>query len=71
MKQDDLKWNKYWFVLRNSALTYYSDPIAEDAGILDGVVDLRKVKSVSEVQSSSGHTFCVLVCVCNKVKFSF
>lgn len=61
VKQDDCKWNKYWFVLRNSALTFYSDPIAEDAGILDGVVDLRKVKSVSEVQSSSGHTFCVLM----------
>ncbi|GBL97192.1 Protein outspread [Araneus ventricosus] len=59
VKQDDCKWNKYWFVLRNSALTYFSDPIAEDAGILDGFVDLRKVKSVSEVESSSGYTFCI------------
>ncbi|GIY86792.1 hypothetical protein CDAR_558701 [Caerostris darwini] len=61
VKQDDCKWNKYWFVLRNSALTYFSDPIAEDAGILDGFVDLRKVKSVSEVESSSGYTFCILM----------
>ncbi|PRD26055.1 UNVERIFIED_CONTAM: osp [Trichonephila clavipes] len=61
VKQDDCKWNKYWFVLRNSALTYFSDPIAEDAGILDGFVDLRKVKSVSEVESNSGYTYCILM----------
>nr|XP_042909358.1 protein outspread [Parasteatoda tepidariorum] len=61
VKQDECKWNKYWFVLRNSALTYFSDPIAEDAGILDGFIDLRKAKSVVEAESSSGYTFCIIM----------
>ncbi|KAL1452089.1 hypothetical protein WDU94_006402 [Cyamophila willieti] len=42
-------WNKHWFVLRGCSLLYYRDPKAEETGVLDGVVALNNVTSLSEV----------------------
>ncbi|PSN31199.1 hypothetical protein C0J52_22102 [Blattella germanica] len=58
MKQGLTKeWNKHWFVLRGAALMYYRDPTAEDKGILDGVIDLNGVNSISEVQVARNYGF--------------
>jgi hypothetical protein len=42
---------------------YYRDPAAEDKGILDGVIDLNGVNSVSEVQVARNYGFQTLVSV--------
>lgn len=55
------EWNKHWFVLRGSALLFYRDPTAEDQGILDGVVDLSCVTTVSEVQVNRNYGFQTIV----------
>jgi len=55
------EWNKHWFVLRGSALLFYRDPTAEDQGILDGVVDLSCVITVSEVQVNRNYGFQTIV----------
>jgi hypothetical protein len=55
------EWNKHWFVLRGAALMYYRDPAAEDKGILDGVIDLNGVNSISEVQVARNYGFQTLV----------
>ncbi|RZF35542.1 hypothetical protein LSTR_LSTR010233, partial [Laodelphax striatellus] len=58
MKQaSEKEWNKHWFVLRGAALLYYRDPAAEDQGILDGVIDLSGVSSVTEVQVARNYGF--------------
>lgn len=46
---------------------YYRDPTAEDKGILDGVIDLNGVNSISEVQVARNYGFQTLVSVssCN------
>ena len=46
---------------------YYRDPTAEDKGILDGVIDLNGVNSISEVQVACNYGFQTLVSVssCN------
>jgi hypothetical protein len=51
------EWNKHWFVLCGAALMYYRDPTAEDKGILDGVIDLNGVNSISEVQVARNYGF--------------
>jgi hypothetical protein len=40
---------------------YYRDPTAEDKGILDGVIDLNGVNSISEVQVARNYGFQTLV----------
>lgn len=57
------EWNKHWFVLRGAALLYYRDPSAEDQGILDGVIDLSGVSSVTEVQVARNYGFQTTVSV--------
>lgn len=57
------EWNKHWFVLRGSALLFYRDPTAEDQGILDGVVDLSCVTTVSEVQVNRNYGFQTIVSI--------
>lgn len=51
MKQDNRTndWSKHWFTLRGAALFYYRDPVAEERGVLDGVLDVNSLTSVSEV----------------------
>lgn len=44
---------------------YYRDPTAEDKGILDGVIDLNGVNSISEVQVARNYGFQTLVSVCS------
>lgn len=62
LKQGEgLEWVKHWFVLRGVALMYYRDTTAEDKGILDGVLDLSSVKSVSEVQVQRNYGFQAVV----------
>jgi len=51
--------------LRGAALMYYRDPTAEDKGILDGVIDLNGVNSISEVQVARNYGFQTLVSVTN------
>ena len=55
------EWTKHWFVLRGVALMYYRDPTAEDKGILDGVMDLSSIKSVSEIQVQRNYGFQTVV----------
>lgn len=51
MKQDSRTndWSKHWFTLRGAALFFYRDPVAEERGVLDGVLDVNSLTSVSEV----------------------
>lgn len=42
---------------------YYRDPTAEDKGILDGVIDLNGINSISEVQVARNYGFQTLVSV--------
>ena len=48
MKQGLTKdWQKHWFVLQGSALMYFRDPVAENNGLMDGIIDLGLVQKVS------------------------
>lgn len=55
------EWYKHWFVLKNSSLTYYRDPSAEDCGILDGVLDLNQITSIKELDSEKNFAFCLMM----------
>ena len=50
-------WHKYWFVLQDGALVYYSDPTAESKGFLDGVVDLNNVDKIGMEELSRNYGF--------------
>lgn len=51
MKQDNksCEWSKHWFSLRGAALFYYRDPIAEERGVLDGVLDVNSLTNITEI----------------------
>lgn len=51
------EWTKHWFTLRGAALFYYRDPIAEERGVLDGVLDVNGLASVSEVPVARNYGF--------------
>ena len=55
------EWFKHWFVLRNNSLTYFRDPSAEDSGILDGVLDLGLIKSITSINSERYCAFSIMV----------
>ncbi|XP_062545266.1 protein outspread isoform X2 [Armigeres subalbatus] len=59
MKQDSRSsdWSKYWFTLRGAALFYYRDPVAEEKGVLDGVLDVNSITSITEVPVNRNHGF--------------
>lgn len=59
MKQDTRngEWTKHWFTLRGAALFYYRDPMAEERGVLDGVLDVNGLTSVSEVPVARNYGF--------------
>lgn len=59
MKQDTRtgEWTKHWFTLRGAALFYYRDPIAEERGVLDGVLDVNGLASVSEIPVARNYGF--------------
>uniref|UniRef100_A0A182J989 PH domain-containing protein n=1 Tax=Anopheles atroparvus TaxID=41427 RepID=A0A182J989_ANOAO len=50
-------WSKHWFTLRGAALFYYRDPVAEEKGVLDGVLDVNSITSIAEVPVSKGYGF--------------
>jgi myosin phosphatase Rho-interacting protein len=71
MKQDARSgdWSKHWFTLRGAALFYYRDPVAEDRGVLDGVLDVNSITGISEVPVPRNFGFqlavstvCILFC---------
>ncbi|EDS32349.1 outspread [Culex quinquefasciatus] len=59
MKQDSrtTEWSKHWFSLRGAALFYYRDPVAEEKGVLDGVLDVNSITSIAEVPVSRNYGF--------------
>ncbi|XP_052866162.1 protein outspread [Anopheles cruzii] len=50
-------WSKHWFTLRGAALFYYRDPVAEEKGVLDGVLDVNSITSIAEVPVNKGYGF--------------
>ncbi|KAH8251435.1 hypothetical protein KR032_011890 [Drosophila birchii] len=60
MKQDNRTgdWSKHWFTLSGAALFYYRDPLCEERGVLDGVLDVNSLTSVvAEPAASKQHAF--------------
>ncbi|XP_050085396.1 protein outspread isoform X3 [Anopheles aquasalis] len=50
-------WSKHWFTLRGAALFYYRDPVAEEKGVLDGVLDVNSITSITELPVNKGYGF--------------
>ncbi|XP_015035449.2 protein outspread isoform X3 [Drosophila pseudoobscura] len=60
MKQDNRtgEWSKHWFTLSGAALFYYRDPLCEERGVLDGVLDVNSLTNVlPEPSASKQHAF--------------
>ncbi|XP_065078700.1 protein outspread isoform X3 [Ochlerotatus camptorhynchus] len=59
MKQDtrSSEWSKHWFILRGAALFYYRDPVAEEKGVMDGVLDVNSITSITEVPVNRNYGF--------------
>ncbi|XP_055596656.1 protein outspread isoform X2 [Uranotaenia lowii] len=59
MKQDSRtgEWSKHWFTLRGAALFFYRDPVAEEKGVLDGVLDVNSITSITEVPVNRNYGF--------------
>lgn len=59
MKQDSRssEWSKHWFILRGAALFYYRDPMAEEKGVMDGVLDVNSITSINEVPVNRNYGF--------------
>ncbi|XP_022250347.1 protein outspread-like isoform X2 [Limulus polyphemus] len=59
LRQGHNEWYKHWFVLRNSSLTFYLNPSAEESKNMDGILDLQLVKGVEEMETDKDHAFCI------------
>ncbi|XP_055379312.1 protein outspread isoform X2 [Condylostylus longicornis] len=59
MKQDIRtgEWSKHWFTLRGAALFFYRDPVSEERGVLDGVLDVNSLTNISELTTSRSFGF--------------
>ncbi|XP_067621685.1 protein outspread isoform X2 [Eurosta solidaginis] len=59
MKQDNRTgdWTKHWFSLSGAALFYYRDPVSEERGVLDGVLDVNSLTNVAEVSACKSYAF--------------
>ncbi|XP_055643340.1 protein outspread isoform X2 [Toxorhynchites rutilus septentrionalis] len=59
MKQDTRsgEWSKHWFSLRGAALFYYRDPVTEEKGVLDGVLDVNSITNITEVPVNRNYGF--------------
>ncbi|XP_075151234.1 myosin phosphatase Rho interacting protein outspread isoform X2 [Haematobia irritans] len=59
MKQDNRSgdWTKHWFTLSGAALFYYRDPVSEERGVLDGVLDVNSLTNVAEVNANRNYAF--------------
>ncbi|KAM7352342.1 myosin phosphatase Rho interacting protein outspread isoform 2-T5 [Cochliomyia hominivorax] len=59
MKQDNRTgdWTKHWFTLSGAALFYYRDPVSEERGVLDGVLDVNSLTNVAEVNANRNYAF--------------
>ncbi|XP_023177459.2 protein outspread isoform X3 [Drosophila hydei] len=52
------EWSKHWFTLSGAALFYYRDPLCEERGVLDGVLDVNSLSNaVEEPSVSKQHAF--------------
>ncbi|CAD7085941.1 unnamed protein product [Hermetia illucens] len=51
------EWTKHWFSLRGAALFYYRDSVAEERGVLDGVLDVNCLTNVSELTTGRSYSF--------------
>lgn len=49
-------WMKHWFCQNGAALFYYRDAIAEERGILDGVLDLNNITNI-KVENQTDNKF--------------
>ncbi|XP_034475013.1 protein outspread isoform X2 [Drosophila innubila] len=47
------EWSKHWFTLSGAALFYYRDPLCEERGVLDGVLDVNSLSNVVEEPSAT------------------
>jgi len=60
MKQGLTKeWQKHWFVLQGTAVMYFKDPVAENNGAMDGIIDLGLVQKVEERDVQRNYGFVV------------
>lgn len=57
----DGEWSKHWFVLRNTSLTHFNDPSAEDSGDPSATLDLRLVQEVKEVDLDRNYAFVIVL----------
>ncbi|KAH8037670.1 hypothetical protein HPB51_015104 [Rhipicephalus microplus] len=55
----DGEWSKHWFVLRNTSLTHFNDPSAEDSGEPSATLDLCMVHEVREVDLDRNYAFVI------------
>lgn len=51
------EWSKHWFSLRGAALFFYRDPVSEERGVLDGVLDVNSLTNVREINSPRNYAF--------------
>ncbi|XP_017571969.1 TRIO and F-actin-binding protein [Pygocentrus nattereri] len=55
MLDDTAEWRKFWFVLDNSGLKYYTDPESEERDEPDGEIDVRRCVRVVEFEADKNY----------------
>lgn len=48
-------------MLRGACLAYHRDPAAEDAGLVDGIIDLSAAHTVHECEVARNYGFVIMV----------
>lgn len=52
-------------MLRGACLAYHRDPAAEDAGLVDGIIDLSAAHTVHECEVARNYGFVIMVRLCH------